>query len=545
MKPWVRSSVVLAMVLIAIGIVGKGVTADGEQKLFLPVVLREVSRSVGAPQLKWQMGGCYSSQWCETGWYASPAVDDVDLDGRMEIVAGSYSVVILDGETGSLEGLRMGGDSGRVWPGVVVADFVGGPQKEILFAESQKVQLYDWHGFPIWQSSLLNTQWEYRSLAVANLDGQNGLEVLVASTKSDQQWQVWRGEDGSSYPGNWPQHGPDGPVNGYAAGCYNQNVAAEDLDGDGRGEIVGPSDVHYITAYEDDGTQLRTHLRYGTNPDGSLKYWSRVGVHVDDAVDVRGYADCGVEHRPNFAHSAPVLADLDGNGQREIVVIGDVYNCDTYQSLYQIPFIFNRDRTRWASSGFSWVTLPAAQADMAPLSQDWQVIEMSMPDPVVADLDGDGYAEILYAGYDGKLHAFWLDKTEHGSWPYAVYDPGQIFYRFASAPVVADLENDGSAEVIFTSWTQKNSGQTGKLHILRANGSVLFEVDLPGHYSTTQFWDGALASPTLANVDMDADLEVVIQSAHSGVLVYDLPNTASARILWGTGRANFLRSGAP
>ncbi|MEJ5309855.1 MAG: hypothetical protein WHX52_08790 [Anaerolineae bacterium] len=33
----------------------------------------------GAPALKWQHAGCYSS-WCETGWYASPAVADLDGD---------------------------------------------------------------------------------------------------------------------------------------------------------------------------------------------------------------------------------------------------------------------------------------------------------------------------------------------------------------------------------------------------------------------------------------------------------------------------------
>ncbi len=31
--------------------------------------------------LKWQYGGCYSS-WCETGWYSSPAVLDLNNDGK-------------------------------------------------------------------------------------------------------------------------------------------------------------------------------------------------------------------------------------------------------------------------------------------------------------------------------------------------------------------------------------------------------------------------------------------------------------------------------
>jgi len=53
-----------------------------------------------------------------------------------------------------------------------------------------------------------------------------------------------------------------------------------------------------------------------------------------------------------------------------------------------------------------------------------------------------------------------------------------------------------------------------------------------------------LAAPTLANVDNDPDLEIVINSVASGVVVYDLPGTANARVLWATGRGNVRRTGA-
>ena len=77
--------------------------------LALPVFLapgsaaqEPASSAVSAPVLKWQRGGCFSS-WCQTGWYSSPAIADLDRDGSPEVVWGSYDVVALSGATGALK----------------------------------------------------------------------------------------------------------------------------------------------------------------------------------------------------------------------------------------------------------------------------------------------------------------------------------------------------------------------------------------------------------------------------------------------------------
>ncbi len=205
---------------------------------------------------------------------------------------------------------------------------------------------------------------------------------------------------------------------------------------------------------KDDGTQVMANSIYGTN-----KPWSRVGVHVDHEVDLRGWAYCGTEHRPNMANSPPIIVDVNADGIQEVVLIGNVYNCGTnpYTSLYEIPYILNGDRSRWAADGFDWTVLPTPDGQASPISEDYGEIESNQPNPVAADLDGDGNLEIIYASYDGRVHAYWLDKTEHDSWPYEVYNPGEGFKRFASEPVIADLNNDGKAEVIFASWVEKGS----------------------------------------------------------------------------------------
>ncbi len=496
-------------------------------------------QAIQLPVLKWQRGGCYSS-WCETGWYSSPAVADVDQDGQMEVVGATYSLFILDSATGNLE-RRIDPPGNRQWPSLVVADLENDGDLEIVTAHGDGyVNVYDQAGARLVWSRQPTSGNELRSLAAYDLDGDRDLEILVASTRSENQWYVYE-HDGTLRTG-WPRLPDSEP--GYAAGCYNENIAAGDLDGDGRGEIIGPSDVHYITAYQDDGTQILAHSRYNSfNPVGP-KFWSQVGVHVDDAVDLRGYANCGVEHRPNFAHSAPIIVDVNRDGVLEVVVVGNVYNCGTspYTSLYEMPYVLNADRSRWKGSGFDWTAIPTPDPYAAPLSEDYNLIENAQPNPVAADLDGDGLLEILYAAYDGRVHAYWLDKTEHSSWPYEVYSAAEGFFRFASEPVVADLDNDGQAEVIFASWPQKGNNRRGRLHIVSSLGQKLQEVDLPAPFSGD--WNGGLAAPTLANIDGDADLEVVLNTAHSGLVAYDLPGTANARILWGTGRGNYQRSGS-
>lgn len=496
-----------------------------------------------APVLKWQLGGCYTS-WCETGWYSSAAVADLDNNGTQEVIAGSYSVVILNGADGSLE-RRIDPEGGRVWPGVVVADLENDGDLEIVTAHNDGyLHVFNHNGDAVWSKQPTQTSNELRSLAAYDLEKDGDLEIIVASTRNYNQWYVYE-HTSALRSGNWPQHNPDSDTNGYTAGCFNENVAVGDLDGDGKGEIVGSNDTHYMAAFQDDGAQMRASTIYGLNPDSSPKVWSRVGVHVDHSVDLRGYANCGVEHRPNFDESAPLIVDVNNDGVNETIVVGSNYNCDTspYTDLYEMPYIFNADRTRWKGNGYDWTTIPIPDAYAAPVSQNYDIIQNNAPNPVAVDLDGNGFLEIIYPSYDGRMHAYWLDKTEHGSWPYSVYKPAEGFYRFASEPAVADLDNNGQAEVIFASWTQIGKNQTGKLHILNTQGTPLYEVNLPPGFGGAN-WNGALAAPTLANIDSDADLEAVLNTAHSGVVAYDLPGTANARILWGTGRGNYQRSGS-
>src|SRR3972149_3621360 len=61
--------------------------------------------------LKWQRCPPW---YCETGWYASPAVGDIDDDGQAEVLWGGYTLMSVNGATGAIEWRRPQGSSSRL-----------------------------------------------------------------------------------------------------------------------------------------------------------------------------------------------------------------------------------------------------------------------------------------------------------------------------------------------------------------------------------------------------------------------------------------------
>jgi hypothetical protein len=71
--------------------------------------------------------------------------------------------------------------------------------------------------------------------------------------------------------------------------------------------------------------------------------------------------------------------------------------------------------------------------------------------------------------------------------------------------------------VLFATWTEKGSGQTGRLHIVDYLGNPIHAVELPAAFGRPD-WNGGLAAPTIDNIDGDADLALWRTSATGPLL---------------------------
>jgi hypothetical protein len=139
---------------------------------------------------------------------------------------------------------------------------------------------------------------------------------------------------------------------------------------------------------------------------------------------------------------------------------------------------------------------------------------------------------MVFAAFDGRIHAVRADGTEW--WSYSFSGANNVL---TGGVLVADLSKDGVPEIVFATYSTA-TGQSA-LYILDARGQLQHRIDLPGR--------GAMAVPTIADVDRNGTLDIVVSlkdaSGQVSGYVYSVPGSAPGCLLWPTGRANDQRNG--
>ena len=359
--------------------------------------------------IEWQWAGLSSDPTGVRNSYITPKVGnltdtdgdgDVDTSDTPNVLVSTYtgsSLVLLEGDTGaevwSVSGMYAFAES-------AIADVDGDGDNEVVtFNSSRQVVVLDGTGAVEWTSTSA-TSLTYPMLTVADLDGDGVPEVITNSYSYD-------GASGAqlasfSAPSGIPYFGP----------------SVGDIDLDGEQEIVIGNQV-----YSPDGT-----LEWTSSVAGSYGHWTAI-------VDVDGDPE------------GEVL--MVGGGQ---VVVHDhdgtvLYSTTTSDASRPGPICvadFDGDGTveaAWGSNNvFSVYELDATQVWSMAVNDSSGLAGCS-----AYDFDGDGVYEALFADqdtfrvFDGATGTVQFSQAGHSS--------GTLF----EYPAVADVDADGSAEILYVS----------------------------------------------------------------------------------------------
>ncbi len=341
----------------------------------------------------------------------TPAVGDISGDGVPEVVFASFAGGAYT-SAGTITAVS-GDGAGELWSvaagtyssaGVALGDLDGDGVAEVCTAGTQyAVVCLDNLGNLKWAAG---SELSYiGSPAIADLDGDGLAEVILGRQVFNHDGSVrWVGAAGSG---------------------YSMSFAA-DMDADPELEVVTGN-----TVYDTDGAVLWTSAAFDGIPavgdfdaDGLAEVVTTVNGSVT-LTDDNGTVLWSVGVPGGGGGGPATVADFDADGAPEIGVAG--------ASAYSV--LEGDGTTRW--------------------SMPVQDTSSSVTGSAVFDFEGDGAAEVVYADeitlwvFDGSTGAVELVVDGHAS--------GTLF----EYPLIADVDADGSTEIILASNNYAYSGWTG------------------------------------------------------------------------------------
>jgi len=388
---------------------------------------------------------------------------DFDGDGRCEIAAsGGHGVLDIYNYDGSL--IQQFTSLGEFLTVPAVGNVYGAEDKEVVVsgllerADLNSVSIVNPLSGEVYASLPLGYN-APTSVVLKDLDG-DGLDDIMVLTHGgnapvdpkNSRLFIWRstGSSWEPFPG-WPE-------DGYAfSDNWSLGVpAAADIDNSGKISIIVP-------------TQGSTLYRF---------------VPADSAQPVWGKSIA------SFLNTPISLADMDGDGKLDII-----FASRSAKKLYILNYL-GEALPGW-EDGISLET-----------TDQWGYCSPA----VVGNLDDDAEPELVYVG-EHHVYIFNSDGSMPQGWPVAVDNGGTSEKKSPfSSPVLADLNHDGTQEIIFIT-------AFGIMHALDSHSGR----DIQGFPIDTGSDMVQGQSPVVDDIDRDGDLEVLFIAHEGKLFIWDIP----------------------
>lgn len=455
-----------------------------------------------AIEWQWLVGGFSDPDFVLSA--VTPLVVDLDGDGFPEVVvvafapnsAGAARLRALDGRTG-VEIWVAGSTPGQVVDQRVTpaaADLDGDGRVEIVAGRHGGGLLaFEHDGTFKWNSTASDgtTPWigdlASGAVTIADFEGDGTPEIVVGGRVFEASGRL-RFDKGAAFGSN---------------GSYGAVSAVADLDGAPPLELVGGR-----FAYRADGTEYWDNgLGEGYPAGADLEGDGHPEVVVAFNGTVRVQDGRTGESRASFALSGgaggpPLVADFDGDGTLEIAV----------------------------ANGMALVVLEYTPGTPAELTEKWQKPVMDMASARAGasafDFDGDGAAELLYAD-ECFLYVFaGADGAE------LMREP-RTSATYLEYPVVADVDGDGAAEIIVVANDNSSAISCPYPPQEQTRGVTVYGGDPAPWAPTRRIWnqyayhlnrvreDGAIASTTRSAPERVGD-----RQSHAGLDTSAAPDLA-------------------